>query len=107
MFDDIVVVEVETGDAIVALGVLGLFFNADHMAVLVEFHDSEPLRIIDIVAEYSRSPAGFRVLNGCFQSLFQAVTCENIVSQDHSNTVISDKLFADDEGLSKSVGTRL
>ena len=107
MFDDIVVVEVETGDAVVALGVLGLLFDADDMAVLVEFHDSEALRIVDVVAEYGRSLAGFRVLDSCFQSLFQSVACKNVVTQDHSDAVVSDELFADDKGLGQSVGTRL
>ena len=86
---------------------LWLFFNADHMAVPVEFHDSEPLRIIDIVAEYSCPLAGFRVFNSYLQSLFQSVPCEYIVPQDHGDAVISDKLFAYNKGLGKAVGTRL
>ena len=35
------------------------------------------------------------------------MACENVVTKDHRDTVVSDELFADDKGLGQSVGTRL
>ena len=38
--DDAVVIEVQAGDAVIALGMRGLLFYADGLAMLVEFHKS-------------------------------------------------------------------
>ncbi len=41
---DLIVVEIESGHAVVALRMLRLLLNRNSLSVGIEFHDSEPLR---------------------------------------------------------------
>ena len=67
---NLVVVEVETGDIVVAFGLFRFLFNGNSFSVLVEFHDAETLRIIYIVSENSGTFACFccclQQLSGAF-----------------------------------------
>ncbi len=74
---------------------------------MVEFHDSETLRIVHIITEYGCAFSGFRILDRRFQPLLQSVAREDIVAQDHGNRVVSDKIRPDNECLRKSVGAWL
>ena len=82
---------------------LRLLLDGDCLAVVVELHDAEPLRIVHIVAEHRSPLAGLRVLHRRLQPLLQAVAGENIVSQHHGHRVVADELLADDEGLGQAV----
>ena len=86
---------------------LRLLFDRDCLSVLIELNDAETFRIVYIVAEYGGAFAPFCVFYGGFQTFFQSVSCENIIAQYHGHTVVSDKVGADDKGLSQSVGTWL
>ena len=100
---NLVVVEVETGDTVVALWLFRFLFNGNCFSVLVEFYDTETLRIIHIVSENSGSFACFCVVYSSFQALFEAMSCENIVTKDHTYSVVADEFLTNNECLGKSV----
>ena len=100
---NLVVVEVETGYTVVAFGLFRFLFNGNRFSVLVEFHDAETLRIIYIVSENSGTFACFCIVYSSFQALFEAMSCENVVTKDHTYGVVADEFLADDKCLSKSV----
>ena len=74
---------------------------------MVKFYNTESLRIIYIVSENSCTLAGFCVLYSSFQSFLQSMSCEDIIAENHGNSIITDKFFANDKCLSKSVRTWL
>ena len=78
-------------------------FDRDGFTVVVEFYDTESLRIIYIVSEYSSAFAGFCILYSSLKSLLQSMSCENVITQHHGNCVIADEFLADDKCLRKSV----
>lgn len=47
-------IEVQSGDAVVALGNLGLLLDRKHAPPPVELHDAEALRVLHVVAEDGR-----------------------------------------------------
>ena len=53
-------VEVQAGDGVARLGVLGLLLDGDGPALAVELHDAEALGVVHVVAE-DRGAAGLRV----------------------------------------------
>ena len=107
VFHDLVVVEIQSRHAVIGLRLLRLFLDGDDLAVLVEFHDAEALRIVDIVAEHRGALAVCRVLDRRLQALFETVTGKNIVAEHHGDAVVADEIRADDERLRESVGRRL
>ena len=50
-----VVIEIQTRYTVIGLRFLRLLLDGDRLALIVKFYDTEALRIIDIVAEYSRA----------------------------------------------------
>ena len=78
-------------------------FNRDRFAFMIEFYNTESLRIVYIISENSSAFSGFCILYCCFQSLFQTMSCKNIIAKNHSNGIVSDKLLTNDKCLCKSV----
>ena len=97
------VVEVQAGDGVVALGMLGFFLHAQHLAVLVEFHDAKALGILHIVAKHGAAALILCVGRSRLEDLGEAVAVEDIIPQDHGAAVIANELFAQDEGLCQAV----
>ena len=102
-----VIVEIQTCDAVIALGMLRLLFDGNGLSVVVKLHNAEPLRIVHVIAEHSGALSGVRILHCRFQPFLQTVSGENVVAQHHGHRVIADEIRADDEGLCQSVGTGL
>ena len=44
---------------------------------------------------------------GHLPTVGESVTEENVITQDHSDGVVADEFFADNEGLSQSIGAGL
>ena len=105
--NDFLVVEVQAGDGVVALGMLGLFLDAQHLAVCVELHDAEALGVRHIVAEHGAAALVLGIGDSILQNLGEAVAVEDIVAQDHCAAVVADELFTEDESLSQAVRGRL
>ncbi len=62
-------VEVQAGDSVAGLRVLGLLLDGDGVEVGVELHDAEALGVVDVVAEHGGEAAGLRVLHGAARVL--------------------------------------
>ena len=104
VFDDPVVVEIESRYSVVRLRMLGLFDYRYRHAVVVEFDNAEALRILDIVAENSRSVLLLRCLS---EQMTEAVAVEQIVAEHHGNAVVADEVLADYKSLGESLGLGL
>ena len=99
-------VEVEAGDGVGALGLLGLLLDGDGTALAVELHDAEALGVVHVVAE-DRGAAGLCVLHGASQVAGQAVAVEDVVPEHQGARLAGDELLADGERLGQAVGARL
>ena len=99
-------VEVQAGDGVARLGVLGLFLDGDGTALSVELHDAEALGVVDVVTE-DRGAARLGVLDGARQVARQAVAVEDVVAEHEGARLAGDELLADSEGLRQAVGARL
>ena len=74
---------------------------------LIELNDTEPLRVVHIVAEDRCTLAGFGIVYRILQAGIQTLPGENVVAKYHGYGVIPDKFFADQECLGQSVRTWL
>lgn len=99
-------VEVQAGDGVGALGLLGLLLDGDGTALPVELHDAEALGVVHVVAE-DRGAARLGVLDGARQVARQAVAVEDVVAEHQGARLAGDELLADGEGLRQAVGARL
>ena len=82
---------------------LGLFLDAEAVAVLVKFCHAVSLWIVHIVSEDARL-SFFGSLHTLFQQGRETCAIEDVVAQYQAHIVIADKLLADDESLCQSVG---
>ena len=99
-----VVIKIKAGYAVIGLRLLRFLFNRDSLARLIEFHDAKPLRIVNIISEHSRSI----LLGGRGAEPFpESLSLENVVSQNHSHGIVSNKLFSYNKGLGQTVRTWL
>ena len=101
--DDLVGVEVEADDRVVALRVRGLFFDAQAVAPAVEFGDAVALGVGDPVAKDGGLLGFPGVFHRLLQQLDKAVAVENVVAEDHADAVVADEVLADEEGLGEAV----
>lgn len=99
-------VEVQAGDGVARLGVLGLLLDGDGTALSVELHDAEALGVVHVVAE-DRGAARLGVLDGARQVARQAVAVEDVVAEHERTRLAVDELLGDGEGLRQAVGARL
>ena len=101
-FADPLVVEIQAGDAVVALGIFRLFLHGKHLAVGIELHDAEAFRIVDEIAE-DRSKPIFRILRRFPQHSGKTVAIEDVIPQHHGAGLSADKILADQECLRQSI----
>ena len=100
-------VEVQAGDGVARLRVLGLLLDGDGVEGLVELHDAEALRVVDVVAEHGGEPLRLGVLHRAAEVPSQAVAVEDVVAEDERAGLASGELLADDEGPGEAVGAGL
>ena len=103
VLDDAAVVEIQSGHAVVALGMLGFFLDGNGISVFVKLNNAEALGVIDIVAEDSGALAVFRLLHGGAESLPESVAGKDIVAQDHGGGFSVNELFTEGKGLREAV----
>ena len=65
-FDYFVGIEVEANHGVVRLGMLGLFFNREYVALSVERRYAVPLGVVDVITEYGCVLFVSCVENGAF-----------------------------------------
>ena len=101
---DLVGVEVEADDGIVALGMLRLLLDGEAVALVIEFGHAVAFRVVDPVAE----DGGLSVLLGIMDRIpedsRESGSVEDVVAEDETGGVIADEFAADDEGLRQAVG---
>ena len=102
--DHLLVVEVETGDRVVAPRPGGLLLDAQHLAGGVDLGHAVALGVADPVAEHrgARGPGG-RAL----QLVDQAVAEEDVVAEHQRAGPAGHEVGTDDEGLGEPVGRLL
>lgn len=64
IFNNLVVIEIQTSYAVVRLRFFRLFFNRNSLAVLVKFNNAKSFGVINIIPENSSTIAFFRIFNG-------------------------------------------
>jgi len=95
-----IVVEVEAGDRVVALGHLGLFFKAGGAPLAVEGHYAITFGVMHMGGEDRR--AGL-ALHGALQQGLEVVTVEDVVAQHQGTWTVADEVRANNEGLGQAV----
>ena len=98
--DDLVIVEVESGNGVVGLGLLWLLFEAEYLAASVELDDAVALGVMHVVGEDGGAGAA---LVGTAEDLVEVVAVEDVVTQHEGRVVVADETGTDDEGLGKTI----
>ena len=99
-------VEIQAHNGVVALWLLRLFLDAEHVSVLVELCNAISLRIIYPISEY-RGLVVVHVIHGVLQQGVEVVAVEDVVSQNQADAVVSNELFSYYKGLRQAVRRRL
>ncbi len=85
----------------------GLLLNRHTVALLVKLGHAIPLRVIHPISKHR----GFRLLlcraDSLVEHLRKACSVKNIVTEHKADTIVANKLLADDKGLSQTVGRGL
>ena len=100
-------VEIEPHDGIVALGLLGLFLDAEHTSLGVELGHTVALGVGHPVAEDGGATVNLDIVHRLAQHTSQAVAMEDIVAQHQTDIIVANELLADNERLRQPVGRRL
>jgi hypothetical protein len=101
--DDVVVVEVQTGDGVAALGLLRLLLDREHLAVGTELHDAVRRGVGHPVGEHPA--AGDRAVGR--EGPPEPGAVEDVVAEHEGDGLVADEVRADDEGLGQPLGARL
>ena len=96
-------VEVQAGDGVAGLRVLGLLLDGDGVEVGVELHHAEALGVVDVVAEHGGQAALRGVLHRAAQVADQAVAVEDVVPEDERAGLAGGEPLADHERLGQAV----
>ena len=97
---DLLVVEIQTRDGVVAFGLGGLFFDAQGALVGVKVDHAIALGVVNVVGKHAGTAGA---LVGAGQQFDEVVAVENVVAQHQGARVVAHKLFANDEGLRQPV----
>ena len=100
-------VEVEAHHGVVALGLLGLFLNAEAIALFVKFGHAVTLGVRYPVTEDGGFLVFFGILHSLAEEAGEAAAVEDVVSQDQASAVVTNELLTNDEGLGKAIGAGL
>ena len=73
----------------------------------IELRNAVTLRIVDPIAEDSRTGIPFGTLHGRRKHRFESGPVKDVVSQDQTYALRPDKPLTDQESLSQAVGRRL
>ena len=103
-FHNVVIIKIQSGNCVVALGMLRFFLDGKRFAVFIEFHHAIFSGIADKIAENRRTLFPLRCLT---QHSGKALSIENIVAQNEGNAVVSDEIRADQKCVCQSAGRLL
>lgn len=96
-----IVIEIQSGNRIIALGMLRLLLDGKCLAVLIKFHYTVFSGITHIIAENSCA-----LFSGSYSAQYcgKALSVENIISQYQCHSVITDEIRTDDKGICQPRG---
>ena len=97
---DLLVVEVQAGDSIVAFGLERLFLDAAGFAVVIEGHDAIAFGVLHMVGKHCGTA---RLRLGLGQQRHKVMAVKDVVAQHQRAWIVSDKVFADEKGLRQAV----
>ena len=98
--DDLVVVEVQSGDRVVALGLCGFFFDRKGFALRVKLDHAVALGVAHGVGKHD---AALRVGRG-LEDAGHLGSVKDVVAQNQRHRVVANEVAAEHEGLRQTVG---
>ena len=104
---NLVRVEVQPCDRIVALRLQRLLLDAEAVAFAVELRHPVALRIADLVPEHGRLPIRLRRPHSLLQLPSEPASLEDVVSQHEARAILTDEVLPDDERLRQPIRRRL
>ena len=104
---DLIGIEVETDDGIVAFGFLRLFFYTQAVAVLVELGNAVTFRVRDAIAKDGGFMAFLGILDCVAQESCEAAAVEDVITEDQADAVIAYELLTYNKSLCKTIGAGL
>ena len=99
-------IEIQSGHGIVALWLCRFFLDGYRFSVRIEIHDTETLRIVDIIAK-DGCLSLLCILCGIAQNFSESVSIENVVTKYHGAGILSDKFLSKQKCLCESIRRRL
>lgn len=107
VLDHVLVVEIQAGHRVMRLRLRRLLLDGHGLPVLVELDHAIPFRIVDIIAEHARTPAGLGLRDRATQRRAQTIAVEDVVTQHQRARLARDELLTQQERLSQTVRRRL
>ena len=101
---NVFVVEIQPGNCIPRLRNPRLLFQTYRTSLAVELHDSVALRIFNRISKYRGALFEFR---SRLKLAGKPLPVKDVISQNQCARLVADKLPADEEGLSQTVGAGL
>jgi len=83
-----------------------LLFKNHDSEVPIEFNNTEALRILNIETEHGSTPF-FRPFGSTLEHIPKSVSIEDVISQNHCTSIISDEILSYDESLRQTIRTEL
>ena len=107
VLDHVLVVEIQAGHRVMRLRMGRLLLDRHGLPILIELNHAIPFRIVDIIAEHARAPAGLGLRDRATQRRAQAIAVEDVVTQHQRARLARDELLAQQERLRETVRRRL
>lgn len=107
VLDHVLVVEIQAGHRVMRLRTGRLLLDRHGLPILIELDHAIPLRIIDIIAEHARAPAGLGLRDRATQRRAQAIAVEDVVTQHQRARLARDELLTQQERLRETIRSRL
>ena len=105
--DNLVGVEVEAHNGVVALGVLGLLLDAEAVALAIELGHTVALGVADPIAEDGGLVLLVGSAHGLLEHARKTCTMEDVVAQHKTGAVVADEVGTNGEGLGQAIGRGL
>ncbi len=100
----LLIIKIQAGDRVIALGCGGLFFNAQRTLLVIKIDHAVALRVVHIVCKDTR-PGITRI--GTSRQIYQVVAVINVIAQHQCTRVVAHKVFAVDKHLRQTLWARL
>lgn len=107
VLDHVLVVEIQAGHRVMRLRTGRLLLDRHGLPILIELDHAIPFRIVHVIAEHARTPAGLGLRDRATQRRAQTIAVEDVVTQHQRARLARDELLTQQERLSQTVRRRL